>query len=280
MHSVFLLHLGLPQPLVERRAFSGPGHPAAGLPLAGRQPRRGHRRASGRAGRPVQGVSLPHHPQLHPHLPQGPGAGHRYRQNQADAVFAQDLKPAEAAMTNKVRIARIYDRPDTGKAARVLVDRVWPRGISKDDAALDHWMKEVAPTAELRKWFGHDPKLWAAFRQKYEKELRDNDAQKECLDELVKLARSKPLALLYGAKDREHNQAVVLCGVIDRRLNGDDRARSAAAPLPISRASSRRRPPPFGRTAPRFATRQSASRHRCCIQGAGQTALPCRAGWW
>ncbi|HLR86449.1 MAG TPA: DUF488 family protein [Wenzhouxiangella sp.] len=125
-------------------------------------------------------------------------------------------------MTNKVRIARIYDRPDTGKAARVLVDRVWPRGISKDDAALDHWMKEVAPTAELRKWFGHDPKLWAAFRQKYEKELRDNDAQKECLDELVKLARSKPLALLYGAKDREHNQAVVLCEVIDRRLKGDD----------------------------------------------------------
>ncbi|HLS04926.1 MAG TPA: DUF488 domain-containing protein [Wenzhouxiangella sp.] len=123
-------------------------------------------------------------------------------------------------MTDHVRIARIYDRPDTGKAARVLVDRVWPRGISKDDAALDYWMKEVAPTAELRKWFGHDPRLWAAFRQKYEKELRDNDAQKQCLDELVKLARTKPLALLYGARDREHNQAVVLREVLGRRLKG------------------------------------------------------------
>lgn len=102
----------------------------------------------------------------------------------------------------------------------MLVDRVWPRGISKEEADLDHWFKEIAPSTELRKWFGHDPKLWAAFKQKYRKELEDDDKKKE-LEELAQVAASGPVALLFGAKDTEHNQAVVLREVLEEMLESD-----------------------------------------------------------
>lgn len=124
-------------------------------------------------------------------------------------------------MTNStIRLRRIYDDPDTGEGTRVLVDRVWPRGISKEEADLDHWFKEIAPSTELRKWFGHDPKLWAAFKQKYRKELEDDDKKKE-LEELAQVAASGPVALLFGAKDTEHNQAVVLREVLEEMLESD-----------------------------------------------------------
>lgn len=116
-----------------------------------------------------------------------------------------------------VTINRIYDAQDD-KGTRILVDRVWPRGISKEDAHLDHWLKEVAPTSELRKWFNHDPKLYAAFKEKYEKELRENDDQKEAFEELQEIARSNnDIVLLYAAKDTEHNQAVVLKELLDNK---------------------------------------------------------------
>lgn len=99
----------------------------------------------------------------------------------------------------------------------MLVDGVWPRGISKDAAALDYWYKDLAPSTGLRKWFGHDPKLWAAFKQKYRKELRDDDKRGR-LEELAEMARSGPLTLLYGAKDTAHNQAVVLREVLEEML--------------------------------------------------------------
>ncbi|MEC5301964.1 DUF488 domain-containing protein [Staphylococcus shinii] len=110
-----------------------------------------------------------------------------------------------------VYIQRIYeDKQRDG--LRILVDRVWPRGISKDDANLDHWIKDVAPTSELRKWFNHDPKLYAAFKEKYEKELRDNADQKEAFEELQsKVSETdKYIILLFAAKDEKYNQAVVL----------------------------------------------------------------------
>ncbi|MEY8601165.1 DUF488 domain-containing protein [Staphylococcus shinii] len=110
-----------------------------------------------------------------------------------------------------VYIQRIYeDKQRDG--LRILVDRVWPRGISKDDANLDHWIKDVAPTSELRKWFNHDPKLYAAFKEKYEKELRDNAGQKEAFEELQsKVSETdKDIILLFAAKDEKYNQAVVL----------------------------------------------------------------------
>lgn len=109
-----------------------------------------------------------------------------------------------------VTIARIYDdAPTTG--VRVLVDRVWPRGISKDAAALDHWLKEVGPSSELRTWFGHDPERFAEFRRRYRAELRGSDA----FDELQQIvAENDDVTLLFGAKDTEHNQAVVLAELL------------------------------------------------------------------
>lgn len=118
---------------------------------------------------------------------------------------------------SRIQLRRIYDEPEKGEGARVLVDRVWPRGVSKDEAGLDHWFKELAPSTELRKWFGHDPKLWAAFKQKYRKELKDDDKQ-ERLEELTELAASGPVILLFGARDTEHNQAVVLREIVEELL--------------------------------------------------------------
>lgn len=101
------------------------------------------------------------------------------------------------------KLARIYDKhiPD-GK--RVLVDRIWPRGISKDDADLDEWLKDIAPSSDLRKWFDHDPDKFSDFKKKYKDELKDNDAVKELKD------MKGTVVLLYGAKDEKHNHAVVL----------------------------------------------------------------------
>lgn len=123
-------------------------------------------------------------------------------------------------MARAIHVCRIHDDPGERAGTRVLVDRVWPRGIAKDKAALDHWCKELAPSTELQKWFGHDPKLWAAFKQKYRKELRAEDKQ-EKLAELVDLAASGPLTLLFGARDTEHNQAVVLREVLEQMLQSD-----------------------------------------------------------
>ena len=110
-----------------------------------------------------------------------------------------------------IQIQRIYEKP-LKEGVRILVDRVWPRGISKDQADLDHWLKNIAPTSELRKWFNHDPQLYAAFKEKYEKELRENDDQKEAFNELQDIVENskQDVILLYGAKDEKHNQAVVL----------------------------------------------------------------------
>ena len=106
-----------------------------------------------------------------------------------------------------VRIKRIYEAPARTDGLRVLVDRVWPRGITKKAAALDLWVKEVAPSTELRKWFNHDPQRWMDFRLRYRRELRKH--RKE-LEELRAQAAKRRVTLLFGARDTEHNQAVVL----------------------------------------------------------------------
>lgn len=117
-------------------------------------------------------------------------------------------------MSDRIGIQRIYEASQDATGTRVLVDRVWPRGISRDAAALDHWYKDIAPSTGLRKWFGHDPKLWAAFKQKYRKELKADDKRQQ-LEELADLARSDGLVLLYGARDDEHNQAIVLREILE-----------------------------------------------------------------
>lgn len=105
-----------------------------------------------------------------------------------------------------IKLHRIYEKKSPS-GYRVLVDRLWPRGISKEDANLDDYWKELAPSNKLRKWFDHDPDKWGEFRQKYLHELKGHQKEvKECLDKVTK----KNLILLYGAKDVEHNQALVL----------------------------------------------------------------------
>ena len=106
-----------------------------------------------------------------------------------------------------VRIKRIHDAPARSDGFRVLVDRVWPRGIKKQDAALDEWLRELAPSTELRKWFGHDPERWSEFRKRYRAELRERASE---LHALRGRAARERVTLLYGAKDPERNQAVVL----------------------------------------------------------------------
>lgn len=106
-----------------------------------------------------------------------------------------------------IKTKRIYEKPTIDDGYRVLVDRLWPRGISNDQARLDQWLKEIAPSAELRKWFGHDPKKWNEFREKYLLELHyHQDLAKQILEKLSK----GNVTLLYGAADKEHNHALVL----------------------------------------------------------------------
>lgn len=106
-----------------------------------------------------------------------------------------------------VRLKRIYEERGPEDGTRVLVDRLWPRGLSKETAQLDRWEKELAPSDELRRWFGHDPDKWPEFRERYLGELGQ---KREQLAELRQLARRGRLTLLYAAKDEEHNNAVVL----------------------------------------------------------------------
>ena len=109
------------------------------------------------------------------------------------------------------RIKRVYEKPAGTDGLRVLVDRLWPRGLKKTDAKIDLWMKEVAPSTELRRWFGHEPERFTEFKRRYRKEL-----SKEAFAELRKLGRGKTVTLLYGAKDPEMNQAAVLLGMLRR----------------------------------------------------------------
>ena len=106
-----------------------------------------------------------------------------------------------------VQLKRAYDPPSAEDGARVLVDRLWPRGLRKADAAIDEWLRDVAPSHELRRWFGHDPARWTEFRRRYKAELSRNEA---AVDALRALARQGRLTLVYSAHDAAHNQAVVL----------------------------------------------------------------------
>jgi uncharacterized protein YeaO (DUF488 family) len=107
----------------------------------------------------------------------------------------------------KVTIKRVYEPLARGEGKRVLVDRIWPRGISKEELKDVLWLKEVAPSTELRQWFGHKPERWAEFRIRYRAELKKNP---EAVAKLRALAKRGHVTLLYAAKDEEHNQAVVL----------------------------------------------------------------------
>lgn len=110
-----------------------------------------------------------------------------------------------------LRLKRAYDPATPDDGMRILVDRLWPRGISKERAALHDWMKDIAPSAELRQWFGHDPARWVEFQRRYKAELRQHVEE---LDRIRSLAKAQTVTLIYSAHDEKHNDAVVLKDVL------------------------------------------------------------------
>jgi uncharacterized protein YeaO (DUF488 family) len=112
-----------------------------------------------------------------------------------------------------IRLKRVYDKPAKADGRRVLIDRIWPRGLTKEEAQIDDWLKEMAPSTRLRKWFGHDPARWKEFKKRYAAEL---DRRREQVEQLAQWGRKRTLTLLFGAKDIEHNNAVALKEYIEK----------------------------------------------------------------
>jgi len=106
-----------------------------------------------------------------------------------------------------VKLKRAYEPPTVDDGTRILIDRLWPRGVKKANAAIDEWMKEIAPSTELRKWFGHDPERWPEFQRRYKSEIQQHHVQ---LERLRALARQGRITLVFSAHDEAHNDAVVL----------------------------------------------------------------------
>jgi len=114
---------------------------------------------------------------------------------------------AKTITADNIKLKRAYERPDADDGTRVLIDRLWPRGVRKVDAAIDQWVKDIAPSTALRKWFGHDPARWQEFRTRYAAEIQEHSEQ---LDRLRALAKEGPITLVFSAHDEIHNDAVVL----------------------------------------------------------------------
>jgi uncharacterized protein YeaO (DUF488 family) len=112
----------------------------------------------------------------------------------------------------KIKIKRVYEKPDKDDGIRILVDRLWPRGLTKEKANIDLWLKDIAPSAELRKWFGHDPAKWDEFRRRYREELKNDKKSTSLLKEQLKKGA---VTLVYAAKDEEHNEALFLKELFD-----------------------------------------------------------------
>jgi uncharacterized protein YeaO (DUF488 family) len=114
---------------------------------------------------------------------------------------------SKAIPADHVRLKRAYEPPAADDGTRILIDRLWPRAVKKTNAAIDEWMKEIAPSGALRKWFGHDPDRWHEFRRRYQSEVRQHPEQ---FERLRKLAQQGPITLVFSAHDEAHNNAVVL----------------------------------------------------------------------
>ncbi len=112
-----------------------------------------------------------------------------------------------------MKTKRIYESAEKEDGCRILIDRLWPRGVSKENAKIDLWLKDIAPSDELRKWFGHDPKKWEEFKKKYAKELEDKQS---LIKEIQEKAKKGTVTLIYSAKDTEHNNAIALKGILEK----------------------------------------------------------------
>jgi len=133
------------------------------------------------------------------------------RAHSSPACYAHELEPVPRAGRGDIQVKRIYEPPDPADGYRALIDRLWPRGISRPRAALDNWLIDLAPSTELRKWFHEDPRRWTQFVRRYRAELR---AQAPMLEALRQRARQQRLTLLYAARDPRRNHALVLRDVL------------------------------------------------------------------
>ena len=129
-------------------------------------------------------------------------------------ISGQRSSPAtKAELRNmKIKIKRVYEQPDKDDGVRILVDRLWPRGLTKEKTGVDLWLKDIAPSSGLRKWFAHDPEKWKRFRGRYETEIRHN----ELIEVLTDNAKKGTITLVYGARDEKHNEALVLKHFLER----------------------------------------------------------------
>jgi uncharacterized protein YeaO (DUF488 family) len=139
-------------------------------------------------------------------------------------------------MTARLQIKRIYEPAAPDDGARILVDRIWPRGVTKSAAALTMWFKDIAPTPDLRKWFNHDPERWSEFGRRYRKELEANAVSVAHMRAFLKEGR---VTLLYAAHDPVHNQALVLADYIKKHAMPRKSARAAASRSPATRSVKR-----------------------------------------
>jgi len=126
-------------------------------------------------------------------------------------------------MMRQILVKRIYDAPSPEDGVRILVDRLWPRGISKERAAVNEWMKEIAPSTELCKWFGHQPERFDEFSARYERELEGDPLRNELADRICSMTAEQNVTLVYSAKDSVHNQAIVLQRWLARRSEREER---------------------------------------------------------
>ena len=123
-----------------------------------------------------------------------------------------------------IKIKRVYDEPSRGDGKRILIDRLWPRGIKKEDARIDEWIKEVAPSSELRKWFDHDPNKWGEFKKRFFTELH---GKQDVVDGIISAARKSTVTLLFGSKEERFNNAVALQEYIESRVKASERKKAA-----------------------------------------------------
>ncbi len=116
-----------------------------------------------------------------------------------------------------LKIKRVYEKPEKGDGFRILVDRLWPRGLKKEEAGIDLWLKAVAPSTELRAWYGHDPGKWVEFKKRFFKELAGAD---EAVNDIRRRAKTETVTLVFGAKDEQHSNAAALREYVDKNRKG------------------------------------------------------------
>jgi len=120
----------------------------------------------------------------------------------------------KSVKTREIQLKRAYDEPASDDGYRILVDRIWPRGISKDELDIEDWLRDIAPSSDLRHWFGHEPDKWEEFRKRYFKELKQ---KKGFVAKIIEQTKKHPVTFVYSAKDREHNNAVALKEYIEKQ---------------------------------------------------------------